>query len=38
MATYNFPSPNENWGLGHFAADVIPYYLWGNSENDPTSA
>jgi len=37
MATYNYSSPNEGGGIGHVFADVLPYYLWGNSEDDPTT-
>jgi RHS repeat-associated protein len=37
MATYNYSSPNKFFGIGHFFADVIPYYMWGNAEDDPTT-
>ncbi|WDP88313.1 MAG: RHS repeat-associated core domain-containing protein [Desulfobacter sp.] len=35
MATYNF-SPPSNW-VGHFGYDVLPYWIWGNSLDDPTT-
>ena len=34
--TYNFEDPLSN-PIGHFFEDVLPYYLWGNSEDDPTT-
>ena len=34
MATYNFSPPTDT--LGHAIDDVIPYYIWGNTPNDPT--
>jgi RHS repeat-associated protein len=34
MATYNYSSP-DNW-VGHFSIDVIPYWIWGNSPDDPS--
>lgn len=36
QGTYNFADPN-NEPIEHFVKDVIPYYLWGNSPDDPTS-
>lgn len=33
--TYNFASPKTN-PIGHFFLDMLPYYLWGNSEDDAT--
>ena len=33
MGTYNFGSSE----LAHVAKDVIPYILWGNSPDDPTT-
>lgn len=36
MGTYNFASPKDN-PVGHFFADVLPYWFWGNNENDKTS-
>jgi hypothetical protein len=34
--TYNYGSPLDNkWT--HFKDDMVPYYLWGNSPDDPTS-
>jgi RHS repeat-associated protein len=37
MPTYNFSSPYEYGGAGHFFLDVVPYLLWGNSPDDPTT-
>jgi RHS repeat-associated protein len=34
--TYNIGDPTTN-PFGHFVLDMIPYYIWGNSPNDPTS-
>ena len=34
--TYNFGSPTEN-GVGHFIDDVIPWIIYGNSEDDSTT-
>ena len=34
IGTYNHASP-ENW-VDHTIFDVIPYWLWGNAENDNT--
>ena len=36
MGTYNFASPKDN-PVGHFFVDVLPYWFWGNNENDKTS-
>lgn len=36
QGTYNFADPNKE-PIEHFVKDVIPYYLWGNSPDDPTS-
>ena len=36
QGTYNFANPNKD-PIGHFTKDVIPYYIWGNSPDDPTS-
>ena len=36
QGTYNFANPNKD-PIGHFIKDVIPYYIWGNSPDDPTS-
>lgn len=33
--TYNFYSPKTN-KIGHLMADVLPYYMWGNSPEDTT--
>jgi hypothetical protein len=35
VGTYNFYPPNN--GLGHFLADVLPYYFFGNSGYDTTT-
>jgi len=35
--TYNFSSPNED-PVGHFYMDVLPWLVWGNEENDSTTA
>lgn len=37
MGTYNFFGPQGSTALLHVAADVVPYYLWGNTPNDPTT-
>ncbi|WP_308687381.1 RHS repeat-associated core domain-containing protein [uncultured Treponema sp.] len=37
QGTYNRADPNSN-SVGHFFQDMIPYYIWGNSEDDPTNA
>lgn len=34
--TYNFCSPNED-PIGHFVYDVIPWFIWGNAEDDKTT-
>ncbi|MGD9210902.1 MAG: RHS repeat-associated core domain-containing protein [Desulfobacteraceae bacterium] len=34
--TYNFANPKTN-PIGHFFTDMLPYYFWGNSPDDPTS-
>jgi hypothetical protein len=34
--TYNFNDPKTDW-FGHIVNDMLPYYMWGNSEDDPTS-
>ncbi|MCD4813027.1 hypothetical protein K8S19_04985 [bacterium] len=36
MGTYNFGSPKDNW-FGHLVLDLVPYYLWGNSPDDPST-
>ena len=33
--TYNFSDPRSD-PLGHFARDVLPWILWGNTEEDST--
>jgi len=39
MGTYNYSPPEGIVGnVGHLFEDVIPYWIWGNSPNDPTSA
>lgn len=37
QGTYNRADPNKD-PIGHFFQDMIPYYVWGNSEDDPTTA
>jgi RHS repeat-associated protein len=32
--SYNFQDPRSNW-IGHFLDDMVPYYLFGNSPDDP---
>lgn len=34
--TYNFAHPT-NEPIGHGVLDVVPYFILGNSPNDPTS-
>ncbi len=34
MATYNFFGPRTLLGVPHFVADVIPYYVLGNTPSD----
>ena len=34
--TFNRRHP-ENDPIGHFVEDVLPYWLWGNSPDDPTT-
>jgi pimeloyl-ACP methyl ester carboxylesterase len=34
MGTYNFHGPDDTFG--HLKMDVLPYWLWGNTENDNT--
>lgn len=36
VGTYNFFDPKKH-PLGHAIFDVVPYILWGNSQNDSTS-
>jgi RHS repeat-associated protein len=36
MPTYNRADPTSN-PIGHTILDVIPYVIWGNSPDDPTS-
>ena len=36
MGTYNYFDPKSN-PLGHIIADVIPWYIYGNSPNDTTT-
>ena len=33
MGTYNFADP-QKYPIGHFFKDMVPYYLWKNSEDD----
>lgn len=37
QGTYNMADPNSDL-LGHFFQDMLPYYIWGNSPDDPTNA
>lgn len=34
LGTYNFVGPDD--AMGHFKADVLPYWVWGNSPEDET--
>lgn len=34
MGTYNFAAPSDP--IRHFLLDVLPYWAWGNTPNDPT--
>ncbi len=34
MGTYNHHGPDDTWG--HFKEDVLPYWVWGNTEDDDT--
>lgn len=36
MGTYNFIDGDVSAG-GHFFMDMIPYWIWGNTPDDPTS-
>ena len=36
QGTYNRADPNSD-PIGHFFQDMVPYYMWGNSEEDPTT-
>lgn len=36
IGTYNFVSPKKN-PIGHFVKDVLPWFQWGNAENDTTT-
>lgn len=36
QATYNMADP-INDSVGHVIQDVNPYYVWGNSPNDPST-
>jgi RHS repeat-associated protein len=39
LGTYNFVAPRGLFGsIGHFFADVLPYWIWGNTPDDPTPA
>lgn len=37
VGTYNIV-PHTESGLGHFSYDILPWIVWGNSEDDPTSS
>ncbi|MEM7367673.1 MAG: hypothetical protein AAF587_03660 [Bacteroidota bacterium] len=34
MGTYNFHGPDDT--MGHLERDVVPYWIWGNNEEDQT--
>ena len=34
MGTYNYSSPDNP--VGHFINDILPYYIWGNTPDDPS--
>ncbi|WP_296325799.1 hypothetical protein [Treponema sp. UBA3813] len=36
QGTYNRTDPNTD-PIGHFFQDMLPYYRWGNSPDDPTT-
>ena len=36
MGTYNKCDASNSY-IGHFIKDMLPYYLWGNSPDDPTT-
>ena len=36
QGTLNRADPNSDF-IGHFFQDMVPYYMWGNSEGDPTN-
>ena len=36
MGSYNKCDPDKS-KIGHFIQDMVPYYLWGNSPDDPTT-
>jgi|GEM_PF-4815849 len=37
VGTYNFsPSGTLAGSIGHLLRDVVPYWFWGNSKDDPT--
>ena len=36
IGTYNICNPNTN-PIGHFAVDIVPWILWGNSAEDSTN-
>jgi hypothetical protein len=35
--TYNYAHPDEFFSIPHALVDVLPYYLWGNGPDDPTT-
>lgn len=38
QGTYNYQNAGDFFdNIGHLLQDVIPYWLWGNSPDDPTS-
>jgi len=36
LGTYNFIAPRGFGNIGHFFADVLPYWIWGNTPDDTT--
>ena len=36
MGTLNYSRTSLNYGVNHLIHDMIPYYIWGNSEEDQT--
>jgi len=36
MGSYNYSHPSDE-PFGHFVNDMLPWIMWGNSKDDPTS-
>jgi hypothetical protein len=36
--SYNYADPKLLLGIPHFVLDMLPYYLLGNTPDDPTTA